>query len=57
MKKCICLILALITVALIALPAVSFAETSAEFMYVKTGNGRTLNVRSEPKMGNNIMGT
>lgn len=57
MKKMVCLVLALITVALIALPAISFAQADGEYLYVKTGNGKTLNVRSEPKMGNNIMGT
>lgn len=57
MKKCICLILALITVALIALPVIGLADEGGEYMYVKTGNGKTLNVRQEPKMGDNIIGS
>ena len=55
MKKTLCLILALLTVALATLPL--FCAVADTRMYVKTGNGKSLNVRSEPKMGDNIIAT
>ena len=52
MKKKLALSLAILMVAVLAVTAVA----SAQIMYVKTGNGKTLNVRSNPwKADNNIM--
>lgn len=54
MKKSLCLVLALMTLALAVLP-LAFASADS-VMYVKTANGKALNVRSEAKTGDNVIG-
>lgn len=54
MKKTFCLLLALMTIALTILPLACAGANAT--MYVKTGNGRTLNLRSAAKYGDNIVG-
>ena len=56
MKKAIALILSLmlLATACVMLPAAASAEAMP--MYVYTANGKTLNVRSSPETGNNIIG-
>lgn len=55
MKKTLCLVLVLMTVAIAILPL--FSASAETLKYVKTGNGKSLNVRSEPRFGDNIIAT
>lgn len=56
-KKMISLTLALALILSTALiPAAAGAENSSWIMYVYTGNGRTLNVRSDPSSSASIIG-
>ena len=54
LKRMLILAVALILLAGLALPAVSRAEI---IMYVYTENGKSLNVRQQPTVGNNVIGT
>ena len=53
-KKILTLVTALVLMFGMAVPAVSHAWY---YMYVYTENGKSLNVRSEPRTGNNVLWT
>ena len=54
-KKILSLALAVMLAASL-MPAFSMAASSSWTMYVYTDNGKTLNVRSDPATGNNVIG-
>ena len=56
MRKAVAMILSLVLLATACLVLPVTASAEAMPMYVYTANGKTLNVRSEPEKGNNIIG-
>ena len=56
-KRLIPMVLALtLILSAVLIPAAAGAESSSWIMYVYTDNGKTLNVRSDPASGNNVIG-
>ena len=57
MKKLISIVLAIMTLVGLMIPVFAGAETTENVtMWVNCANGKTLNVRTEPATGNNVIG-
>ena len=55
MKKMISMIMILVTVLAVMVPAFASAEFVEKDMWVNCANGKTLNLRSEPRTGSDIV--
>ena len=56
MKKILVSVLLLALLAALAVPALADTPWGTSIMYVKTENGKSVNVRSTPNLGDNIIG-
>ena len=56
MKKILVSVLLLALLAALAVPALADTPWGTSTMYVKTENGKSVNVRSTPNLGDNIIG-
>ncbi|MBR6185757.1 MAG: SH3 domain-containing protein [Clostridia bacterium] len=57
MKKILAAVLVLCLMATLAVPALAYTAWGTSIMYVKTDNGKSVNVRSSPNLGDNVIGS